>query len=206
MSYADLWPLTGINLYNVRMCDEEKLTHDSREGHDYNWTDEQIVVEDDGTRCWKTPTPGGSIATLMCEMFGGDFGSGEPVRCDRCEAKLEHGQVVARHMGTSELFCAVCTREDHAPRWYACLWLVNRVFGGPEEGGWWFDAGELVDFRCSPSWENADYHRKNFETYAEEENSGRADISSVLSDGVYRVTIQRTRPAQFFPAERPHYE
>ena len=26
--------------------------------------------------------------------------------------------------------------------WYACLYEVSRAYGGPEEGGWYYDTGE----------------------------------------------------------------
>src|SRR5262245_7305236 len=29
-------------------------------------------------------------------------------------------------------------------RWWAVVYEVDRGYGGPEEGGWWYDCGELV--------------------------------------------------------------
>ncbi len=89
------------------------------------------------------------------------------------------------------------------PPCFVCVYDVGREYGGPEEGGWWYDTGD-------PMWETA----AAFATEAEAVKYAdllRADFpptgrrSSVLGGDDYNVEISRELPA-FYPAERPHYE
>ena len=32
--------------------------------------------------------------------------------------------------------------------WYVNIYKVDRAYGGPEEGGWYYDVGELVESKC----------------------------------------------------------
>jgi hypothetical protein len=41
--------------------------------------------------------------------------------------------------------------------WYVNIYKVDRAYGGPEEGGWYYDVGELVESKCF-SWAGSDYH------------------------------------------------
>lgn len=36
-------------------------------------------------------------------------------------------------------------RETPAPFWTVAIYLRDKRFGGPEEGGWWYTCGERVD-------------------------------------------------------------
>ncbi len=93
------------------------------------------------------------------------------------------------------------------------VYLVDKAFGGSEEGGWWFEYGE-------PSAEHAEF-TKGFrseqqdaaQSYADYLNSafgsmwnkGRRPIDSVLSEGQYFARVQEGQPKPY-PATRPHYE
>lgn len=91
------------------------------------------------------------------------------------------------------------------------VYHVTRCYGGPEEGGWYYDRGE-------PSEEFA-LHLRMFSrvkaavAYAAQldatvcagANEGRRELSSVLSDGRYRASVQDGYPAAF-PQSRPYYE
>jgi hypothetical protein len=91
------------------------------------------------------------------------------------------------------------------------LYLVDRAFGGHEEGGWWFDCGQPELHPFNRVFESYDDARKYWELVCKpaeaDINEGRASISSVLSEGEYRFIIGHDGelPAPF-PAQRPHYE
>lgn len=85
------------------------------------------------------------------------------------------------------------------------------AWGGPEEGGWWYDAGSLA--RIVRLFRNADqaylYARrlnKKLESRTYGPNQGKREKSSVISDGVYEAHVCQDHVPQFYPAERPHYE
>ena len=44
---------------------------------------------------------------------------------------------VRRYIDTPELM-----------NWYVNIYKVDRAYGGPEEGGWYYDVGELVETKC----------------------------------------------------------
>lgn len=96
--------------------------------------------------------------------------------------------------------------------WYVQLYLLDRAFGGHEEGGWWFDTGEPVDCpenRGFPTREAArSYLAYLYESgdadFLADWNAGRAPVSSVSCEGIFDFKIVQTPEA--FPAERPRYE
>lgn len=46
-----------------------------------------------------------------------------------------------------EAFKQVCESSKQANTWYVCLCINQRCYGGPEEGGWWYDRGELCEYQ-----------------------------------------------------------
>lgn len=98
------------------------------------------------------------------------------------------------------------------------IYLVDRKYGGPEEGGWWYTAGvpcddviegmpieiALVRYFIDEK-EAIAYMETQQEWLDANVNKGRQPISSVLSDGQYWSRIEEGHPAPF-PSEGPHYE
>lgn len=91
------------------------------------------------------------------------------------------------------------------------VYFVSRLYGGPEEGGWWYNAGYP-----DPEHDRfaALFHsRERADSYAIRLrrrllpilNKGRRDLGSVLSQGVFQVHVDEGFPAKF-PEETPHYE
>ena len=88
------------------------------------------------------------------------------------------------------------------------VYLCDRAYGGPEEGGWWYDTGEMV--RIIRTLKDED----RAETFATRMNSllnatvnmGRRDISSVLSEGRYYAEVHENIAPHHYPERRPHYE
>lgn len=93
------------------------------------------------------------------------------------------------------------------------IYLIDRAYGGPEEGGWYYDCGtpylEPEAARLFKAFDNLadanDYaEHLNIEVLPDW-NEGRAEISSVLSDGRYKALWSDGFP-QPFPTDHPHYE
>lgn len=119
-----------------------------------------------------------------------------------------------------------------APFWTVAIYLVDRAYGGPEEGGWWYTCGERVDHALDGinpndlltvlTGEGTRFRDTDEESAAKQEarayaellqqqldatvNVGRRDINSVLSTGRYQAIAYNGHPPQHFPATRPHYE
>lgn len=102
---------------------------------------------------------------------------------------------------------------DATPALYANLYLHDRAYGGPEEGGWWYDTYTPVD----GDWMNEPPPYGHFRTedeaekalvklieWCEEENKSRRSPSSVASEGHFVARLE-SWPAEPIPARRPHY-
>jgi hypothetical protein len=84
-------------------------------------------------------------------------------------------------------------------------------YGGPEEGGWWYDAGTLVRIIKTIRNENRAYafcRRLNGKLRSRVigPNVDKHDYSSVLSEGELLASIWVGEVPHSFPARRPHYE
>jgi hypothetical protein len=86
--------------------------------------------------------------------------------------------------------------------------MVDLAFGGREEGGWYYETGELVrTHRMFRSKEAAYAYRERLQDKLDATlNKGRREISSVLSEGQYRALAFADTAPQHFPEHRPHYE
>lgn len=85
--------------------------------------------------------------------------------------------------------------------WFANVYEVDRAYGGPEEGGWWYDTGEIkLSVPCltwDGAWEVAEKLRKLYP------HTGKS--SSVIYDGGdYSVMVQQKR-GEDYPKHRMAY-
>jgi hypothetical protein len=89
---------------------------------------------------------------------------------------------------------------------------IDRRYGGPEEGGWWYDAATpLVEgddaqhVRIFHDWDSAHEYARTLDLVAAARNAaeGNRELGSVLSDGIVGAWIWEGFPA---PTPRPHYE
>ncbi len=86
---------------------------------------------------------------------------------------------------------------------YVAVYDVNRVCGGPEEGGWWFDTGDLIKVVICPTEFEAERVREDLRN----EFPYTRKRYSVLGGEDYDIEIVfHTFPADHFPTEYPHYE
>lgn len=102
--------------------------------------------------------------------------------------------------------------------WCVCVYMEDKVYGGPEEGGWWYSAGYPIpdgtnEENC-PLDDSARFFLERREAYnwahkLEEQfkaiNEKRPSISSMRSTGRYTVRVTLGLP-KAYPEERPHYE
>lgn len=88
------------------------------------------------------------------------------------------------------------------------VYLIDRAYGGPEEGGWWYETGELVRvIRTFKNEDRAVAHATRMNDLLDATiNKGRRDISSVLSDGRYCAEVHENLAPRGYPERRPHYE
>jgi len=85
-------------------------------------------------------------------------------------------------------------------------YLANRAFGGPEEGGWWYDTGRFV--ACHGAFatvEAAAAARDAKANWLADRRQGLHDPGSVLCTGWPVLRIEPHAGADF-PATRPRYE
>jgi hypothetical protein len=101
------------------------------------------------------------------------------------------------------------------------VYLIDKAYGGPEEGGWWYEAGVRIDtlpvdnkpldlaipaiftereFASEVAKHRNDLLDEHFNRHR------RSDISSVLSEGRYVARVCTGYPEAHFPAVKPHYE
>lgn len=91
------------------------------------------------------------------------------------------------------------------------VYLTDREFGGPEEGGWWYDTGDLVrPIRVFKSERSAYAYSNRLNARLQSRvigpNVGRRSKSSVLSEGEYEARVHEGCCPSYFPEVRPRYE
>lgn len=95
-----------------------------------------------------------------------------------------------------------------ASQWWVNGYEVYRQYGGPEEGGWWYDEYEPTGEQWGPFSSRDEAFEKYDElhdTLVKERNGGRYPLHSVLSDGKFTVAVEDHMPRRD-PETRPRYE
>lgn len=91
---------------------------------------------------------------------------------------------------------------------YVNAYSVSRHYGGPEEGGWWYDAGTplaSVPMKADATDEEIEKEKARLTEllgWPREPSQGRY---SVNGGDDFEVWVE-DHPAEHFPKERPHYE
>lgn len=87
---------------------------------------------------------------------------------------------------------------------YINAYIVTLGYGGPEEGGWWFDEKTpLASIRVKTE-EEARQAFNLLEDLYREDWADEPQRSSVVSNGDLQIIIEDSR-AQSQPQDRPHY-
>jgi hypothetical protein len=91
-------------------------------------------------------------------------------------------------------------------RKYVSIYLVDRAYGGSEEGGWWYTYASPEGWtKVAESPADVTGYQEEAQELCDEWNKGRPDISSVLSQGQYKVSTEDHLPCAW-PETKPHYE
>lgn len=90
---------------------------------------------------------------------------------------------------------------------YVNVYAVGRQYGGPEEGGWWYDTGEPVECHriAAATEEGLRSLCDEVATRLEADYPRTGRRSSVLGGEDYGVYVE-AHEARAFPDERPYYE
>lgn len=93
------------------------------------------------------------------------------------------------------------------------IYLEDLAYGGAEEGGWYYNTGELQNsfakyFRyILDKDETYRYCRFLNNMLDAEFNKDRREISSVLSEGRFRaIVFEGFNLPEYYPERKPHYE
>lgn len=94
------------------------------------------------------------------------------------------------------------------------IYEVDRAYGGPEEGGWYYTAVPSDEFAIhtkifkANDVDGIDAHREELSALANKINTDeqRKHPSSVLSNGDYLAVGTREGYPSAYPESRPHYE
>lgn len=103
--------------------------------------------------------------------------------------------------------------EEFKGPWSVAVFKIDKAYGGPEEGGWYYGVGEPV---IAPGWPLPSFHATREAAIAAREamdseieklglNEGLPSIDSVLSQGRYAAHVCEGMPTHY-PKERPYYE
>jgi hypothetical protein len=88
-------------------------------------------------------------------------------------------------------------------KWYVRAYSMTQVYGGPEEGGWWFEAGDAVTPQIEVESREAAQSLRE-EMQKEWPTTGKR--YSVLGGDDYAVEISPEPLEDSFPKYRPRYE
>ena len=93
-------------------------------------------------------------------------------------------------------------------KFVVAFYAVDRCYGGPEEGGWWYDSGELVRLhRLFHSADAATRAAARANRLLDLVQRVHARVDSVLyTGGRYRSCVFERHAPAHFPEVRPHYE
>lgn len=86
-------------------------------------------------------------------------------------------------------------------RWWVNVYEVDKGYGGAEEGGWWFDTGELIRTVACRSYDQA---RRVQERLSVLFPSNGSSSSVVYRGGDYAVRLDEY-PGRDYPERKPHY-
>lgn len=82
------------------------------------------------------------------------------------------------------------------------VYLIDRRWGGPQEGGWWYN-----NYNCIETYPTREENTNTVVEFLKNEHEDKAhgDIYSVLGGREIEIMIE-DRPSQSETTERPHYE
>lgn len=85
---------------------------------------------------------------------------------------------------------------------------IDRAYGGPEEGGWWFNTGQLKRIARTFKTERRayEYCRRANHILSVMQRERRPVCSMAYEGGRYCAEVYDVPPPPYYPETRPHYE
>lgn len=81
---------------------------------------------------------------------------------------------------------------------------ISRHYGGPEEGGWWYDMWRFVE-TVPTMRKHAEVVSEALERKHDDVNTNPTNRFSVLGNGEDLAVVIEDTPGEFQTTERPHY-
>ena len=94
--------------------------------------------------------------------------------------------------------------DDMSYPLYVNVYKIDKLYGGPEEGGWWYDAKRLLDSEMANNNDEAKSIVMKMWEKHKDENDER-DLSSVLSKGKIEIVTEQSR-GESETSGKPIYE
>lgn len=95
-------------------------------------------------------------------------------------------------------------------RYRLAYYEIDNAYGGPEEGGWWYETGQLVVHPARRRYATTEEARtacaRANRLLAHLQRNKRHVSSMAYAGGRYVVKWSEGKPKTFYPARRPHYE
>ena len=92
---------------------------------------------------------------------------------------------------------------QNTERYFVNEYVVTRAYGGPEEGGWYYDRGEFAE--CHGDYDTEDEAAAAMGVVQDQFDDLVNEGSLPAGTARPRFLIER-RPGENFPQEKPHYE
>jgi hypothetical protein len=86
------------------------------------------------------------------------------------------------------------------------LYEIERCYGGPEEGGWWYDFYELVEVAIELPLKHRDYAWTFAGILNCEDPQTQSETRYSANGGADRQYIVESERGEYETTERPHYE
>ena len=119
--------------------------------------------------------------------------------CDGCHPTRKNGELAHDSVDLTNAIYNIDAALERPV--YINAYVVTRHYGGPEEGGWWYDAGHCIE-TLETTEDKADEERAKMEEKHKDKNEG--DINSVLGGCLIEVSTDE-QPGEDYPATRPQY-
>jgi predicted RNA-binding Zn-ribbon protein involved in translation (DUF1610 family) len=140
-------------------------------------------------------------------MFINTIKSYECTTCDislhlsECEYDDYEGQYVCPFCGNRH----VTVSHERPAEWFGvAIYEISRAYGGPEEGGWYFDAGQRID-ETVRTYRNTPEGREEAKKYLDSLLALNF-VSDRYSETRYHWDVSpEALPDDYFPRRRPVY-
>lgn len=99
----------------------------------------------------------------------------------------------------------ILTDVEGKPAIIVAVWSVDTAMGGPEEGGWWYETGDLIHFEVHYVMQVAK-HRVDDLRKKYPYTGKRSSFSRDKEDYNVELRDDGKVPHPYFPLVRPHYE